>query len=53
LFLCGHGAHVNAVTPDTGESALHLAAKFSGMKKVAETLITMTADPNSKNDLLW
>ena len=44
---------VNVSTPETGDTPLHLAAKYETMAKVAEKLIALNADPNAQNDNLW
>ena len=53
LYLCDHGAQVNVVTPESGDTALHLAAKFRNLRSVAEKLLSLKADPNAQNDQLW
>jgi hypothetical protein len=44
---------VNVATPESGDTALHLAAKFGSMRSVAEKLVKAKADPNAQNDLSW
>jgi len=50
LFLCKNGAYVNVSTPETGDTPLHLAAKFDSLKILTEKLIDLGADIDAQND---
>lgn len=53
LFLCKNGAHVNVSTPETGDTPLHMAAKYESLRVVAEKLLELGADTNAQNDNNW